>query len=199
MNIKFWMKNPHLVVPRIRFWLFEKFNSDKPWLCVGTINALDRNLKPHMTGVEFGSGRSTRWLAGKLKSLLSVEHCEEWHHVVVKQLADANVRNVDYRYIPLDHAESEPELDFYPTTPKYVAVLDEFDDGTVDFVLVDGHYRTTCIHHALRTIRPGGLLVVDDTQMWSATGGPPVPDDWECVDTSTNGIKTASIWRRPSE
>jgi predicted O-methyltransferase YrrM len=152
-----------------------------------------------MRGLEFGSGRSTRWLARRVESLISVEHVEDWHRVVRQQLGQASIQNVDVRMIPLDHAEAQPEQAHYETTPRYVAVLDEAVDGSLDFVLVDGHYRSACIRKCLTKIRCGGLLVVDDTNLWATAGGPPVPPEWDCVDSSTNGTKTAQILRRPGE
>ncbi|WP_442506626.1 class I SAM-dependent methyltransferase [Novipirellula sp. SH528] len=199
MNLLFWIKRPRLILPRIKFWFFERSNSDKPWLCAGTIDFLDRVLDDSMHGVEFGSGRSTRWLATKLESLVSVEHNDQWHAIVKDQLAQANIERVDYRLIPLDHEESAPEKESYEPLPNYVTVLDEFEDATVDFVLVDGHYRTTAIKHSLNKIRPGGFLVVDDTNMWSQADELPIPSNWTCVDTSSNGIKTAKIWQRNRE
>jgi len=198
MNLQFWLRKPHLILPRLRFWLFERSNSDKPWLCVGTIAYLDQALNREMVGIEFGSGRSTRWLAARMKKLVSVEHDAKWHSIVAGQLKQAVIENVDYRMTPLDHPESEPERDSYAPLPSYVAVLNEFEDNSVDFVLVDGHYRSTCIKVAHSKIRPGGYIVVDDTNLWNDVGGPPVAKEWACVDTSTNGIKTAKIWQKPS-
>jgi predicted O-methyltransferase YrrM len=197
MNIQFWLRRPHLIIPRLRFWLYERSNSDKPWLCAGTIVFLERVLTTEMIGAEFGSGRSTRWLAARLKKLVSIEQSSEWYQIVCNQLKDAAIQNVDYRLIPIEHPESEPEHEEYETLPKYVAVLNTFENDSIDFVLVDGHYRSTCIKAALSKIRNGGYLVVDDTNLWKAIGGPPVPKEWKCVDTSTNGIKTASIWQKP--
>ena len=199
MNIQFWLLRPHLIVPRLRFWFFERSNSDKPWLCAGTIAFLNQALNREMVGVEFGSGRSTRWLAARLKTLVSVEQNSEWYQIVTDQLKQAGIQNVDYRMIPTEHPESEPEREVYVPIPSYVAVLNEFEDNSIDFVLVDGHYRSTCIKAAVSKIRPGGYLVVDDTNMWNVIGGLPAPLEWVCVDTSTNGIKTAKIWQKPGD
>ena len=45
----------------------------------------------------------------------------------------------------------------------YVAAIDEFEDGSLDIVIVDGRYRPECLHRGESKVRPGGLLVLDDT------------------------------------
>jgi predicted O-methyltransferase YrrM len=151
-----------------------------------------------MSGLEFGSGRSTTWFAGRLGSLTSVEHDARWYAQVRAKLDRRQIANVDLKLIPLDHSESEPERADYNPAPAYVAVLDEFRDRSLDLVVVDGHYRTTCVKRSVPKLKPGGLLLVDDTEMWHEVGGPPVPKGWHLVDRSSNGIKQACIWQKPS-
>ena len=45
---------------------------------------------------------------------------------------------------------------------QYVKVLDEFDDNSIDIILVDGEYRGHCALRALKKLRNGGILVVDN-------------------------------------
>jgi predicted O-methyltransferase YrrM len=198
MNLAYWLRRPGSVLPRVRYWLWERQNPDKPWLCPGTIDFCEKNLRKPMKGVEFGSGRSTIWFADRLGSLTSVEHAPQWHAQVRKMLSDRGVANVDYRLVALDHPEEQPEAETYASTPKYVAVLDEFADESLDFVLVDGHYRTTCIRHCLGKLKPGGILLVDDVNMWGQPERVPVPRDWPMVDRSTNGVKLSCAWRKPA-
>ena len=160
------------------------------------MDCLDRLLTSQMIGVEFGSGRSTHWFAKRLKSLISIEHHQAWHETVQKQLRDQSFFNVDYRLIQLNHRESDPELERYEPLPDYVKWLAESPDDSLDFVLVDGHYRTTCIRESLTKLKIGGLLLIDDVEMWYRTNGPPVPPSWECVDSSSNGLKTTKLWKR---
>ena len=197
INIAYWFKNPSKVLARAKYWIYEKQNPDKPWLCPGTIKFLDSALTTEMIGVEFGSGRSTHWLAKRMKRLISIEHFRPWYETVQKQIADTSLSDVDYRLIPLDHPENEPERQFYEPLPKYASWLQDVQDETYDFVLVDGHYRSTCIRSSLQKLKKGGMLVVDDVELWMKNG-PPVPSEWLCVDTSTNGVKTTRIWKRTS-
>lgn len=184
-----------MLVRQVRYWAWEKRNPDKPWLCPGTVAFCESNLSRTMRGLEFGSGRSTRWFASRLGHLTSVEHAHTWYEQVAQTLSAEGVRNVDYRFVPLDHPEAEPERFEYVPTPAYVAVVDRFSDKSLDFVLVDGHYRTHCIRHAVPKVATGGYLVVDDVNMWPSHYALPIPDDWRIADDSTNGIKRCVVWQ----
>jgi hypothetical protein len=76
-----------------------------------------------------------------------------------------------------------------------VAVADRFADRSLDLIIVDGHYRDTCIRHAARKLTPGGYLLVDDAERWPSLAALGVPSGWRIVDNSTNGIKRCVIWQ----
>jgi len=195
MALRYWLTRPRKLVARLRYWAWEKANPDKPWMCPGTIKFLQNNLSRSMTALEFGSGRSTLWFSTLVGNLTSVEHNSAWYEQVKQQLADAGVRNVDYRHVPLDHPMSEPERSSYEPTPDYVAVADGFPEGALHFVVVDGHYRTHCARHAISKIAKGGYLLIDDVNMWPTLSALPVPPSWHIADDSTNGLKRCVIWQ----
>jgi predicted O-methyltransferase YrrM len=142
-----------------------------------------------MTGVEFGSGRSTAWFARRLARLTSVEHDPGWHEKVKADLERGGIGNVDYRFVPAEPPGAPADR------PRYAAVLDDFPDGSLDLVVVDGHYRDACLALAPPKLKPGGLLLVDDVAFWG--GRPPVPPGWALAHDSTNGIKNTHLWRKP--
>lgn len=193
--IGFWMRHPSLLVPRIQYWVWEKLNPDKPWLCQGTMTFCQANLSRSMKALEFGSGRSTRWFAGLVGHLTSVEHDSAWFGQVHHQLNDVQINNVDYRFVPLNHAESEPERSEYRPPPDYVAVADGFPDRSLHLVIVDGHYRTHCVRHSVPKLAAGGFLLVDDVNMWPSLDVIPVPASWPVVNDCTNGVKRCVIWQ----
>jgi predicted O-methyltransferase YrrM len=196
VRLHYWIRHPGQLFARIRYWWWEKRNPDKPWLTPGAVDFLESHVKSDMTALELGSGRSTLWYASKVGRLISVEHDAAWFERVKGQLAAADCRNVDYRFVPLDHPESEPERPEYHPLPAYVRTITECADNSLDFVVVDGHYRSSCIAAVLSKIKPGGLLLVDDANMWP-DNVPPVPRDWPEVSRTTNGIKFTVIWRKP--
>jgi predicted O-methyltransferase YrrM len=192
----YWVRHPRRLLARVRYWWWEQRNPDKPWLTPGAVEFLESCLKDDMNALELGSGRSTLWYATKVRRLLSVEHHARWFEFVKAELARHDRRNVDYRYVPLDHPESSSERSEYNPLPAYVAVVASCLDESFDFVIVDGHYRSTCISAVLPKIKPGGLLLVDDANMWPGNE-PPVPREWPEVSRTTNGIKFTVIWRKP--
>jgi hypothetical protein len=195
--VLFWLKRPRAGLARVRYWLWERANPDKPWLCPGTIAFCERNLNRSMLAIEFGSGRSTRWFAGLVGQLISIEHNAEWHAIVTRQLAEAGVANVDYRHVALDHPESLGEQPHYEPPPKYVAVADALAPQSIHLAIVDGHYRSTCVKHLISKIAPRGYLLVDDINMWPSLDAVPVPKSWTVADDSTNGVKRCIIWQAP--
>jgi Methyltransferase domain len=198
MNMWFWIRRPRSAIARIRYWLWEKRNPDKPWLTPGSVQFCERALAPPMRGWEFGSGRSTVWFAGRLAHLVSVEHDPTWHAIVQKRLATTNSANVDYRLIPLDHPVDQPEKSVFDPLPRYVAAIAAEPDESLDLVVIDGHYRTNCTRVCLPKLRPGGLLLIDDLNLWACREDLPIPADWPSVHESTNGIKRTGIWRKPA-
>jgi hypothetical protein len=193
MAIWFWLTRPRMALARVRYWRWERANPDKPWMCPGTIKFCQAHLAKSMVAVEFGSGRSTRWFSTLVGRLLSVEHNAQWYRVVQKQMAGAT--NVDYRLVPLNHPESEGERSEYSPVPDYVAVADGLEDQSIDFAVVDGHYRTHCVRHLIPKIAPRGYLLVDDVNLWPSPEALPVPAGWSVADDSTNGIKRCIIWQ----
>lgn len=153
---------PQYLVPRVREVLFARRHPDAPWLVESAVVFLEAWLRPTDAGLEWGSGRSTAWFAARVGRLTSVESSREYHAKVSKMLAERGLaRKVDYRHVPCEFGE----LDEPPTHP-YAEAANEFADGSLDFVLVDGMIRETCMRAALPKVRPGGLLVLDNANRY---------------------------------
>lgn len=192
-----WLANPRRLLARLRYALWERRNPDAPWLCPDTVAFLEKNLRPRMNALEFGSGRSTPWIAARVAALLSVEHDARWADAVARNLRERGVRNVDYRVVPLDHPESDPERETYEPLPAYVAVARDLPDRSLHFAFVDGHYRTHCVRTLVPKIAPGGILLVDDLNLWPSAEALPVPTDWTVVHAASNGLKSDLAWKAP--
>ncbi len=109
---------------------------------------------------EFGSGRSTLWLARRCAHLTSVEHDEQWHAKVSRTIAAEGITNVRY----LCHLREEPDATGYRST--YAAVAQSLRDESIDVALVDGLYRDYVTLALLPKIRPGGLIVIDNVNRY---------------------------------
>ncbi|HCE42081.1 MAG TPA: hypothetical protein DET40_00855 [Lentisphaeria bacterium] len=153
-----WKKhwNRKYLIDKLKLLWWQRQNPDAPWLTADGIAFLDNWLKKSDVGVEFGSGRSTMWFAARIAQLTSIEHDPGWHAIVKEKINQLN--NVEYLHVSLDNKTNGE--------PDYPAVLERFADNSLDFVLVDGRYRVECAEVALRKIKPGGLLILDNSDLY---------------------------------
>jgi SAM-dependent methyltransferase len=199
---------PRYVVDRVRRILFSRLHPDLPWLNAQAVRVLERELGPTDTGIEWGAGRSTLWLARRTASLRSVESDGSWYERVAGDLRRSGVENA--RLVHVDLAEGESEgLD------AYVNAYPELEDESLTYALVDGLRlsRESCALRAVRLLAPGGLLVFDDATWWiphptrtpfkpSAPSTPlaeqlvEVLEGWP-VEWTTDGITDTAFWRKP--
>lgn len=157
---------------------------DRPWFGPAVTRFLEGELRGGQ-GWEWGSGRSTPWFAYRLGHLVSIESDPIWHARVARRLARLGLAGVDLRLIEGGDSASPP---------AYATAIDAEPDGSLDLVLVDGDRRHECVLHALPKVRPGGLLVIDNTS-WAPSWG--VPADWPVAHRSANYLSETTAWRRP--
>lgn len=155
------MKREKLHPPFLWRWLvqqqFQKRHSDAPVMVANAVFTLNAWLRPTDRGLEWGSGRSTAWLAARCGHLVTVEHDPDWHARTCGELEAAGVADkVDYRLVPAEGGQMDE-----PRDHPYAAVADGFEDGSLDFAIVDGQMRLRCAEKAIDKVKPGGLLVLD--------------------------------------
>ena len=189
-------RTPRYLYDRTRQLFYERAHPDDPWLTPTAIRLLSRLLRPADTGAEFGSGRSTLWFAARVAGLTSVEHDARWHEIVATRLKERGLGNVDYILAP-DDQPMERGGD-----SAYARAALGFGDASLDFALVDGHYRDYSAKYLLPKIKPGGLLIIDNVNWYLpcqskapnsrtvATG--PAPGAWAEVGRELAGWRT--IW-----
>jgi hypothetical protein len=133
-----------------------------PWLTFDAIRALEAHARPGHRVFEFGSGHSTVYWARKDVELHSVEDDSGWFEMVKENLC----------------ASPDVHLYFEKGQDAYVGRLGR-TEGDFDVIVVDGSFRKACISAATGKLRPGGLLVVDNTDWhWFASADGLVPPDW---------------------
>jgi len=186
---------PVYLARRAAYELYVRRHPDEPWLTPPAIAFLDRELPRDGLGLEWGSGRSTVWFGDRLARLVSVEMDAGWFETVSAKVVD--MPSVDLHHVPLEHPREEPTHPHYDRMPRYVSVIDEFPPESLDFVLVDGHYRQACVLAALSKLRPGGLLAVDNTD-WLPDDLWGVPATWPRVHRSSNVVTVTTVWRKPT-
>ncbi|MFB9238552.1 O-methyltransferase [Plantactinospora siamensis] len=185
---------PRYLADRVALGIYQRAHPDGPWLTPKATELLSGMLLPTDRGLEFGSGRSTTWLARRLGHLISVEHDAEWYDKVVRQLKELNLDNVDYRLLPRSLPEERGGESEYART----ALL--LPDSSLNFLLVDGAYRSHCARFALPKLAPGGLLVIDNVNWYlpSATRSPfsRGPADGPATEAWREILEIISGWRR---
>lgn len=175
---------PRYIACRLALVWYGKRHPDDPWLPRGAISLLSDWLRKTDQGVEWGSGRSTAWIASRTAKLTSIEHHPAWHEKVKQTLADNGLANVDYRHVPAD-----PDDPGSPDHP-YVAAAASLQRGGLDFALVDGLMRDHCMLLAMDLLKPGGLLILDNANWY-------VPHATHCpVSLGAEGKPKTDAWGR---
>jgi predicted O-methyltransferase YrrM len=186
-------------------WVYEVAHPKAPWLTSEAIGLLCNLLRPIDHGLEYGSGRSTAWLAQRTKHLLSVETSAVWHARVSQEVRRLGLeQRVDLRLVPASEGLRDEQRD------AYIGVVRNLPADSLDYVLVDAIYRGECAMGAVDALRLGGVLILDNAERYlpHATRSPErlmsvATDDWlaferrvehwRCLWTS-NGVSDTAIW-----
>ena len=114
-----------------------------PWFTFPAIEFLDQFDFSEADVFEYGSGNSTLYWQDRVGSLVSIEDDAEWFEEV-----GAGVKSdvVDYRMI------TDPEA--------YVAAI---VGGSYDVIIIDGSHRERCVEPAANALKPGGFIVLDNS------------------------------------
>ncbi len=170
---------PEYLYNRLKLYLFELAHPDCPWLTQYVTKFLSSWLRKTDVGLEYGSGRSSIWFARRVKHLTSIEHNFIWYEHVRTELLKHNLANVNLVY-----AEEKE---------SYIKIIKKTLNNSVDFALIDGIYRDECALEAIRKIKPGGLLIIDNINWY-------LPSISQSPSSRAKQDKPASqIWKRLSE
>jgi hypothetical protein len=158
---------------------------DVPWWTYHAIDAVSDWLRVHerpLRAFEYGSGASTFWLAKRFDEVHSVEHHKGFGEMMAGELAQLGehratdergaersgyLAKVDLRIIEATQStsprvpsgkEDHAGLDFY----DYVHAIDSVP-GEFDLVVVDGRAREACLAAAEPRLKPGGIVVYDNS------------------------------------
>lgn len=153
----------------------------RPWLNYRVTRFIDKLIRPGMDVFEWGTGGSTCYFLSRQARLMSVENDPEWARMVEEHIA-ATFRDCEWtlRYIPGERKQfsdggnfgSKQEVEqFRSRCPgqecvsfrHYAEVISSYPDSSFDIVLVDGRARPACLLLAIDKVRPGGYLVLDNS------------------------------------
>jgi hypothetical protein len=148
---------------------------ESPWITFKAIEWLDDQLHKDMKVFEYGSGGSSIFFGKRAGSVISIEHDTPWYHFVSEILEQKKMDNTTLRHIPSQEGRSEPGpdgTDFNSSEPefensnfeKYVRSIEDYPDDTFNLVSVDGRSRVACVKQALKKVKKGGYLLLDNSE-----------------------------------
>jgi len=120
-----------------------------PWFTYPSIDFLSQLDLSEKAVFEYGSGASTLFWAKRVRSIVSVESVPEWHTLVSRQVPT----NAEVVLVPAD-------IDSYAGSIH--------GRGQFDIIVVDGlgDSRPLCCELALTHVRPGGVVILDNSDQW---------------------------------
>lgn len=194
---------------RAYYNLFKMRHPGTPWTSPASITFFKKALTKDMTGFEYGSGRSTKFFASRLKHLVSLEHDQSWYERVKHDLEKDKINNVEYHLVEKKESTTETEetvtlqgsslshnfLDCFYT---YSGFISRFPDNHFDFILVDGRARIDCIVRSIPKLKAGGILVLDNSERERYVKAFDLLRTWPVVFTTT-GITDTTLWFKPKQ
>lgn len=137
-----------------------------PWITFRARAWLIRVVGAQHRVFEWGSGGSTMFWCDRAARVVSVEHDPQWFRRVRETLDHEAIKHCQYILAepPVsDDAEYPSQRMPGREFRNYVQAIDRFEDHGFDFILVDGRARVACIQRAESKLRPGGFLIVDNS------------------------------------
>jgi len=155
-----------------------------PGLNQDVILALEKLLNKKSKVFEFGTGGSTVWLAKRVGELVSVEYDPKWFKVLCDGV------NMDFggtpKHVKLNlKSGTQHNLWIISETTRqrigmdFIESITPYPDDYFDVVLVDGRARVSCMLNARRKVKPGGTIILDDSQRAHYQHGIGQMADWE--------------------
>jgi predicted O-methyltransferase YrrM len=188
MGLSGWLRYP------AAWWRARRgITPERPWIVPAAIGWLGRRIRPDWSILELGAGRSTVWFAQRAGRVLSFEDNGFWVERTRERLDELGLGNVELRELAVEQL------------PEAIAELPEaaFDLVVVDFLEAPTVTRIDALKTAMKRVRPGGYLLLDDSDRpgyvsayellagWKERRFVGVKDEWpEACETA--------IFRRPS-
>lgn len=169
----------------------------RPWFVHEAIIKLEELIEPGWTAFEWGSGSSTLWLGADMlvESAVSVEHDAEWYAKNRAELERYFVANVELIHVPMtvgDYSDND-----------YSRYILRYPDSRFDLILVDGRNRANCLANAVAALKPGGIMVLDNSERDQYQWAVKRLDGWQRWHYVNQGGGYAgwstTIWRKPDE
>ncbi len=165
---------------------------ERPWIVPQAIGWLGRRMRKDWEVVELGSGRSTLWLGRHAGRVIAYEDNPWWIGRAREMIHGSGLENVEIRERPITAYADE------------LAALadDSIDLLVIDFLESPEAERIDAVRAGMTKVRPGGLLLLDDSDRPSYAGAYELLSDWR--ERRFTGVKDewpeaceTAIFRRP--
>lgn len=124
----------------------------KPQWAPAAIPDVEKILNKNQVVLEWGNGCSTPWVAQRVKYLFAVDDDINWSRRAEKFCQQMGIDNVDFSV-------------YQAHDIKYLQTIWWFSEmGGIDVAIVDGLSRVECFKWAAKWVKPGGLIILDDSQ-----------------------------------
>lgn len=121
---------------------------DLPWLTFPAIRFLE-TLPMDLAVFEYGCGMSTGWYGRHFKEVHAVESNPQWFD----------------RVKGLTRNQANVSIALHESETPYVEAIRQTECPAFDLVVIDGEWRRQCVSHALVLIRPGGYIMLDNSDV----------------------------------
>ena len=187
----------HLRVPlemirhpeHIHHWVADRFRTSRaldqgvPWLAWPCVDYLSEYVTPQHKVFEWGGGGSTVFFLKKGCALTTIESNEGWRDQLRAGIDSENSTRWDLRFVPADSSNAPGQQDYINSVSS---------GGPWDVVLVDGWNRPECAARAREWVRPGGILVFDNTDKPKYSSVPELFAGW--TRKEFRGLGPARSW-----
>lgn len=171
----------------------------RPWWPYRVAEAVSEGLPPGGAVFEFGGGGSTLWLYDKGAQVTVVEHHRGWYEELRAALPSP-VTLVLVEPTTNGTIRGRKESGYFD---EYVNTIADFADSSLDLVIVDGRARVACGMAAKSKVKPGGMLLLDDSNRPRYSQLVHSMADWHRktyrgLKPGGGGVVETTIWRRPA-
>lgn len=141
-----------------------------PWFSFPSIEYLAKLASPDMSVLEFGCGYSTIWWAQRVSRVTSIERSSHWIVEVRQALSKHTMTNVDLipflEFVGTTEEEIQARaapLQLASIIQRYVSAGREKSE-LYDVIVIDDVFRNEAAAAAIAQLKPGGVLVLDDSE-----------------------------------
>ncbi|WP_158021321.1 class I SAM-dependent methyltransferase [Mycolicibacterium chubuense] len=127
----------------------------RPWWNYNAVAFVSKRLPPKPNVFEYGGGASTLWLLDQGATTITVEDNHDWYRALLARLPEG----IDVRFIQSGEGASPDKA-----SEQYTNAIEQERDESFDLVIVDGQGRRECVLAAAPKVKPGGMLLLDDSQ-----------------------------------